>query len=137
MRSTAHQEQHEATPSATLPHDLANLAVTVRRFLELTQRTQQTYFVKRGFFSPVDELAFEQDWSKFFQAAVHLQQKLELGLHHLERLGHEPAFTQHVALFREHVKNYQLWFKNVRLIPTPNKRLIFRRVGSCPPKREL
>jgi hypothetical protein len=117
MRATpAHPEQHEATtPSATLRHDLANLAVTVRRFLELTQSTQQTYFVKRGFFSPVDELAFEQDWGKLFQAAVHLQQKLALGLHHLERLGHDPALTQHVALFREQVKNYQLWFKKVRL----------------------
>lgn len=105
--------QHLAVvPSATIRHEVSNLAVTVRRFLELTQDTYQRYFIRRGLFHPVDELAFEQDWNTFFQAAVQLQKKLESGLHQVE--GLEPVPEQLDSL-QAQVRAYQTWLKKVRL----------------------
>jgi hypothetical protein len=103
--------QPGVVPSATIRHEVANLAVTVRRFLELTQDTYQRYFVRRGLFHPVDELAFEQDWNTFFQAAVQLQKKFETGLDHVE--GLEPVPEQ-LASLQAQVRAYQTWLKKVR-----------------------
>jgi hypothetical protein len=114
MKLRLHPHPHEVGPT-NLRHDLANLAVTVRRFLELTRGTYHRYFVKRGLFEPMDELGFEQDWNEFFQAAVHLQARLESALLLVERLESIPTLADPIASLTEQVRGYNSWFEKLRL----------------------
>jgi hypothetical protein len=107
--------QPDVVPSATIRHEVANLAVTVRRFLELTRGTYQRYFVKRGLFEPIDELGFEQAWNTFFQSAVHLQARFESVLHLVEGLEPVPTLADPMASLKEQVRGYNSWFEKLRL----------------------
>jgi hypothetical protein len=114
MNLRLHPDPRGVGPT-NLRHDLANLAVTVRRFLELTRGTYQTYFVKRGLFEPRDELGFEQDWNEFFQTAVHLQARLESVLQLVEGRELRPTLADPVASLKEQVRDYNAWFEKLRL----------------------
>jgi hypothetical protein len=115
VSSVAKHQEAELPPATKVSYDLANLAIIIRQFLELTQRVHETYFVKRGLFNPIHDVAFGEDWNEFFQAAVQLQSQLESQLHLFERLERKPTLTEHVSLLKEQLEHYRTWFKQVRL----------------------
>ncbi len=117
--SNSRVNKNPSVPSLTR-HDFNNLAQNIQDFLEQVKAIHQNYFVKRDRFNPIDELAFDQEWKRFYQEVVGLEKRLKKHAAFVKQMN-KAAISESAKLFDAQVKHYREWCKQLRYNYSFNK----------------